>query len=406
MLRARAGVPPVLALMPAPGDVDIVLSAELMEGGRSMLRGLVTPGRTTLIMSTHRAYAIVEKEKPGEGIGDPEAVTEAAGVAAKRTIAFDMEALATANGSVISASMFGALAGSESLPFTRQAFEDVIKAGGKGIDASLKAFGAAYEKARGKPVEKLARIPEKHWESLPMPSGQPELDDLLVRIRNEFPQALRPMVYTGVKRLTAFQDAAYADEYLDRLLRILGKDSAARSYAATGAAAKYLAKAMNYDDVIGVADIKTQAARFMRVRQEIGAAPDAIVYMTEFMHPRSQEIVGLLPKGLGEWIERRPQWMRTIDRLVNKGRRVNTGTIFWFLVLYGVSALRPWRRKLLRHSDTHARGLSKFDRVLSAVPGLAPRQDGAVWLERLIKAALLDEEGHALDGALKTVATL
>ena len=51
--------------------------------GRSMLRGLVTPDRTTLIASTHRAYAVGEKETPGDGIADPNLVVEAAGVAAE-----------------------------------------------------------------------------------------------------------------------------------------------------------------------------------------------------------------------------------------------------------------------------------------------------------------------------------
>jgi indolepyruvate ferredoxin oxidoreductase beta subunit len=58
------------------------------------------------------------------------------------------------------------------------------------------------------------------------------------------------------------------------------------------------------------------------------------------------------------------------------------------------------------YSDTHARGLSKFDRVMSALPLLRGRDDGAVWMKRLRQAALLDESGIALDGALKTVATL
>ncbi len=64
------------------------------------------------------------------------------------------------------------------------------------------------------------------------------------------------------------------------------------------------------------------------------------------------------------------------------------------------------RRLVKGYSDTHARGLSKFDRVMSAVPALAGRQDGAAWMRRLRQAALLDESGIALDGALKTVATL
>jgi indolepyruvate ferredoxin oxidoreductase beta subunit len=64
------------------------------------------------------------------------------------------------------------------------------------------------------------------------------------------------------------------------------------------------------------------------------------------------------------------------------------------------------RRLVKGYSDTHARGLSKFDRVVGAVPLLVERTDGAEWMRRLREAALLDENGIALDGALKTVATL
>src|SRR5688500_7194346 len=58
MLPARGNQAPILSLMPTPGDVDIVMAAEFMEAGRSMLRGLVTPERTTLIASNHRSYAV------------------------------------------------------------------------------------------------------------------------------------------------------------------------------------------------------------------------------------------------------------------------------------------------------------------------------------------------------------
>jgi indolepyruvate ferredoxin oxidoreductase beta subunit len=68
--------------------------------------------------------------------------------------------------------------------------------------------------------------------------------------------------------------------------------------------------------------------------------------------------------------------------------------------------LRSSARRLVKgYSDTHARGLSKFERVVGAAPLLAERADGADWMRRLRDAALLDEGGIALDGALKTVAT-
>src|SRR5262249_22900275 len=56
-----AGRDPVLALMPVPGDIDLVVASELMEAGRAIERGLVTPERTTLIASTHRVYPMPEK---------------------------------------------------------------------------------------------------------------------------------------------------------------------------------------------------------------------------------------------------------------------------------------------------------------------------------------------------------
>ena len=147
-LPPRKGVAPVFSLMPTPGDVDVVMAAELMEAGRSVLRGLVTPDKTTLIASTHRAYAVAEKEKPGDGAGDSFVVVDALDFAARRTIAFDMEKLAVERGTVISAAMLGALAGSGALPFERSAYEDIVQKGARGANASLAAFADAFDRAR------------------------------------------------------------------------------------------------------------------------------------------------------------------------------------------------------------------------------------------------------------------
>ena len=105
---------PIFALMPNPGDVDLVVASEIMEAGRAMQRGLVT-GRTTLIASTHRIYAIQEKSHMADGRTDPARVRELAREHAKRYVEFDMQALAEANGSVISAAMLGAMCGSGAL---------------------------------------------------------------------------------------------------------------------------------------------------------------------------------------------------------------------------------------------------------------------------------------------------
>src|SRR6187397_2105088 len=89
--RAEAdGARPVLALMPLPGDVDVVLASELMEGGRAIQRGLVTPDRTTLLASTHRVYSIAEKSALGDGRVDSSQLLAQTKNAARRFIRFDM----------------------------------------------------------------------------------------------------------------------------------------------------------------------------------------------------------------------------------------------------------------------------------------------------------------------------
>ncbi|MCX8230315.1 MAG: 2-oxoacid:acceptor oxidoreductase family protein, partial [Alphaproteobacteria bacterium] len=40
---------PVFALFPNPGTLDLVVATEILEAGRAMERGFVTPDRTTLI---------------------------------------------------------------------------------------------------------------------------------------------------------------------------------------------------------------------------------------------------------------------------------------------------------------------------------------------------------------------
>ena len=202
--------------MPAPGDVDIVIASELMEAGRSILRGLVTPDRTTLIASTHRLYAVAEKEMPGDGIADPHAVVEAAGVAAKRVIAFDMEAVANKNGSVISACCSELWRRPPPCPFAAKASKPSSNPAAAASTSSLNAFRAAHDRAAQPPAAKRPALNSRQALSpLPASAGHPDLDRLLARVR-KFPAPLHDMLFAGVKHLVDFQDPAYANEYLDR----------------------------------------------------------------------------------------------------------------------------------------------------------------------------------------------
>src|SRR3954470_13002835 len=124
-----AGKDPVLALMPVPGEVDVVIASELMEMGRAIQRGLVTPDRTTLIASTHRVYSMTEKIALGEGQVDSRTLIDACRAAARRLVDADFQSMAQTHRSVISAALFGALAGTTTLPFDRDAFESSVRRG-------------------------------------------------------------------------------------------------------------------------------------------------------------------------------------------------------------------------------------------------------------------------------------
>jgi len=441
MVKARAdGAYPVLALMPSPGAVDVVVGAELMEAGRAMQRGLVTPGRTTLITSSHRAYAVQEKMLPGDGIGDSSKVYAAAQAASKRFVAFDMATLAEKTGSAISAVMFGALAGAGVLPFARSAYEETIRASGVGVEASLRAFAAGFDGATAAASASPQRPVSAKDEIALNPIGHSGFDALVSRATQEFPAGAHAMLAAGLRRVVDYQDVDYGREYLDLVAGFLPFERGADPEL-TRAAAKYIAVAMAYDDVIRVADLKTRGSRFARVRAEVQAAPDQLVTTTEFMHPRMEEVVSTLPVALGRFIEARPRLFQKLDRVVNRGRRVQTNTIRWFLPLYVLGGLRRFRRGLLRHqreaahrdtwlaaareiarhdyahavriielrrlvkgySDTHARGQSKFDKAFAASRWLAGRPDAADWTRRLMAAALAEEGEATLDGALKTV---
>ncbi len=433
---------PVFSLAPAAGDVDIVVAAEMMEAGRAIMRGFVTPGRTTLIASTHRALAVSEKSVPGDGIAESGDVHAAAQLAAQNLVMFDFERVAVKAGSVISASLFGALAATGRLPFERSAFEDAIRAGGKGVETSLRAFDAAYAVARGTGhVDGAAPSEATRRSGVTGPAKMLGRWQGLEKRVADLPAEVRDMAHAGLRKTVDFQDIAYGAAYLDQLAGVLAHDRADRGFALTRAAAKHIANAMAYDDIIRVAGLKTRAARFARIGRELGLQATQRIRLTEYFHPRADEIAGLMPARLGAWFEAAPRRMAWLDRWFARGRHVRSDRLPGFVMLYLLGGRRSWRLKTLRHarerahmqtwvsraldhagadydlavellrcrrlikgySDTHARGLTKFDQVCGAATLLAGRDDAAVWIRRLRAAALEDEAGEALAGALKTV---
>jgi indolepyruvate ferredoxin oxidoreductase beta subunit len=202
--------------------------------------------------------------------------------------------------------------------------------------------------------------------------------------------------------------------------------------------ARQLALGMTYEDTIRVSELKIRPSRFARVRQEVQVAPGQILEIAEFFHPRVQEIADTLPAPAGHWLIRTGWARRIVERLLRKGKIVKTTSLSGFLFLYALTKLRPLRRRSLRfaseqaalaawldlvaqtattnyalalevarmrslvkgYGETLERGRAKFDKLADTLPRLRDRDNAAVLLGGLIKAALADEGGQALDKAI------
>lgn len=422
---------PVLALMPVPGDVDIVIASELMEVGRAILRGFVTKDRTTLIGSTHRVYAISEKTAMGDGRESSDRILDAARRRSARFLGFDMEAASNSAGSVISSVMFGALAGSGALPFSRDAFEQTIGEAGEIGFANSKGFSAGYDGVR----HAIEHAETRELPPAPTTHAGRVLRD---RVVEELPLHSQRFAIEGVRRLMDYQDAAYAKLYLDRLETVRGVDDGRRNYELTTLAARHLALWMSYEDTIRVADLKVRQARSTRIEGEVSLAKGQLLSVIEYMHPRLEEFCETLPAPLGAMILRNAVFRRMLTPLFAKGRHVKTTSLSGFLLLRLLASLRVVRRSTLRfneeqrrieewlsairetaardfdlaiemvrmqvllkgYGDTFERGLRNFDAIATQARRLFGRPDAADRIRTLRTAALADEEGHALRTAL------
>jgi indolepyruvate ferredoxin oxidoreductase, beta subunit len=361
---------PIFSLYPVPGALDVLLAPEFLEVGRSIELGFPSPGRTTIIASTHRLYSIHEKIVTGRGIYPIEKLQAAARAFSKRLIAFDALALAREHGTEANAVLLGALAGSEALPISPDAYREAIRSKGVQVDANLRGFEAglgvalgaagagAREGSRGFGTP-LATDPSR----VAAPTGpavnpvSPGVEPGVERMAAPFPEALRPVLLSAIARLVDYQDRGYAERYLERLRPFaLGGDLEVARIVA-----RHLAVWMTYEDAVRVAELKTRASRFERIRRDKSVGAGELV-VTDFLKPDLDEIYGVLPYRLvapfARWAERRwPNGRPTI------AQHVKTTTVSGFLRVWMLTWLRPLRPISYRAREEHER----IDRWLAAV---------------------------------------
>ena len=151
------------------------------------------------------------------------------------------------------------------------------------------------------------------------------------------------------------------------------------------------------------------------------------------------QIADILPVRLGQWLLGSRLARAVVGRLTRKGKILRTTSLFGFLQLYVLAALRPMRRRALRfhqeqarirewlgrvaaltsddyplalsvasaprlvkgYGDTRERGNRNYDLVMAAIPLLRQTPDAASRFRALCQAALADDSGEKLAAALR-----
>lgn len=432
---------PVMALLPTPGNVDLLVASELLEAGRAAQTGMITPDRTTVIASTHRTFAIAEKSAMGDGRFEDERIRRAVRELSRRHVLTDLGRVAERVGTVLSSVLLGAVAGSRALPIPRERLRGAIERAGIAVEANLRGFDAGCRLFDGSFTEAAEPDSDRAFRETGPGSASARLPVSLTDRVEALPEPVGDVARLGVQRTVEYQDARYGALYLDRIERLLARTSSLEptssgTHDVAREVARQLALWMCFEDVIRVADLKTRRSRIERVRSEAGATPGQPVVITEFLKPGVDEWCSLLPAWLARPILRaadRGAWRRRL----NLGLHVRTSSVTGFLLLWTLGRLKRLRRRMYRfgeeqaridswlervdeahatsaafaleaakcatlvkgYGETHERGVRNFERTMTCLDTCVRTPDAAASLRMLREAALADPEGVKLDTA-------
>ncbi|MGC1464332.1 MAG: indolepyruvate oxidoreductase subunit beta family protein [Pseudolabrys sp.] len=333
------GKRPVLALTPGIGDIDVAVASELLEAGRTIAGGFVTPDRTFFIASLSRFYAMDEKIAMGDGRFDRDKLIATIKEHSKDALLVDMDTLAKQSGSIINAVMLGAIAGCGRLPISAEQFEAAIRADGKSVDGNLRGFRAGLEAARAK------MLPVKTQEQKKRAPTSTELIEH--EVSYSLPALAQPIAIEGIRRLIAYQGVRYAQLYLNRLRTLADLDTHGKLMKEV---ARHLAVRMSYEDVIRVAEAKIAPARMRRIAHDELHANSEPFTVHDFLKPGIEELCQVLPPFLARPIMRYSARKGWLGR-VYFGMEINSTSIFGFLRFKMLASLKHWRPRGYRYAQ-------------------------------------------------------
>lgn len=340
---------PVMALHPAPGRVDVLVATELLEAMRMVQAGFVTPDRTALIASTHRTYTVDEKSAMSDGRLDPEPMIATCRQFSRKAMVQDLAQIALRDQCHLNSVVMGVLAGSDLLPIPEEASRAAVLSSKRASEANLRGYEAGLALARTPdPVPDLRGSARG---AKPASAPAPQAAALPPSPETQFlPPETAGLAAEGMRRLTDYQDAAYAQTYLGHLRRFA--DHPAATPRVLAELARHMALRMSYEDTHRVAELKLRQARLSRVRAEAKARPGDIIDVAEYMKPGPEEIFGMLPQHLGERLlamSERRGWGK-----LSFPMRVKTTRFSGFIRLKALAYAKRWRPRSLRHAQEMA----------------------------------------------------
>jgi indolepyruvate ferredoxin oxidoreductase, beta subunit len=378
-INQLGGKRPVFSLNPVPGALDALVSSELLETTRQIGNGMATAERTRVITSAARTFTTMERMQLGDGRLDSERLLDVVQAHSRAHNVFDMSQVAREAGTIVSAVMLGAVAGSGLFPFKRSDYEAVVSEGGGTSAASLRGFAKAFDIVSAPPATDNATTAHAASISTTLPTAATQnamseishlskaqlaivaqalpKDELLPQyskglrpdLASQFPAPVHEMLALGHARMLEYQGAAYAQLYVDRLHQVLQAEQSAdpkntNQFATTREMARWLALWMAFDDIVRVADLKSRASRWQRVVGEVKAKDDDLLKVYDHFKPGVPEFAALLPASLAHkltaWDRRRTLNGKTPWALPLK---VGTHSIIGMLSLRGLASLK-WLR--------------------------------------------------------------
>ena len=428
---------PILALAPGVGDVDLVVASELMEAGRAIAGGFVTPDRTTTIASTSRSYLVVEKMAMGDGRYDQQRLLQSVEKNSQE------HAAARPRSDRARERRHDQCGDARRHRRRRRAADPggSVRSGDPRRRQGGRRQSARFPRRLRRGARRRRSLRSDPIKRYQAPAAS--LADLENEIAS-MPAPARAFMTEGVRRLAAYQDLAYARLYLDRLGPIRDADAKAGADGQLLAeTARHLAVRMSYEDVIRVAQAKIDPARFARIAAQMGIKPDQPFAVTEFLKPGVEEFCSILPPWLARphpcarrtsrKIRRRPlghgdqhrvglrlpallhsrQAAPLAGRAAGASRKSSARSTSWLKLIARAAPLSAelaieiaeCARLIKGYGDTHKRGSDNYRVIVAQViePALAgqmPVRQAADAIASARTAALLDPEGEALSKCL------